>query len=218
MLKGILQFIPLTALCASSSFGSVTNYTSEAAWFKATVGSTSYFVEKFQGNQISTPGLTANNCSWDCTYPSGLDFIADNTYYAADGKHAYQVNGQWGSYVTTTFTMPANIDGVGFSMQAPQSAPQSPLAMLITAADGSSSYWQWGSMNESQSPAFDGFLGFVTSGTDITSIEFVGGSPQISEIIGADPSIAVSTPEPATFGIIGASLFAFGFCRRRSRR
>jgi hypothetical protein len=217
MLKGILTLIPLVVFCASSAFGSVMNYTSEAAWLAATTGSTSYFSEEFQGNHINTPGLGVSNCSWDCMSPAGLDFIADSTYYAADGKHAYQINGQSGSYVTTTFTMPADIDGVGFWMNVPQSTPQSPLGMVVTTTDGSSSYWQWGDLNESQSPAFDGFLGFVTPGSDISSIQIVGGSPQISEIVGADPTFPVSAPEPVTFGMIGASLIAFG-CRRLSRR
>ena len=190
------------------------NYDSKSAWLDATTGSTSYFVEGFQNNQINTPDLSVTNCSWDCTNPKGLDFIANATYYAADGKFASQVNGETGSYVQTIFTMPKNIDGIGFQLYAPQSEPYSPLGMVIKTTNGST-YWQWGTASESQSPAFDGFIGFVSSAADIVSVDLVGGAAQIGQIIGADPTPA---PEPGTLGVIGAGLLGLGFWRRRSRR
>jgi hypothetical protein len=190
------------------------NYNSKSAWLEATTGSTSYFVETFQNNEINTPNLGVTNCSWDCMYPTGLDFISKGTYYAADGKYALQVNGKIGSYVQTIFTMPANIDGIGFQLYAPQSQLYSPLGMVIKTTDGSA-YWQWGGANESQSPAFDGFIGFVSSTADIVSVDLVGGAAQISQIIGADPTPA---PEPGTFAVIGAGLLGVAFWRRGSRR
>jgi hypothetical protein len=214
----MLKVLSLAAICATVSFGGVLDYASEAAWLDATAPTaTSYFTETFQNNQINTAGLSLSTCSWGCLVPGGFDEITNDQLYLADGKHAYQpLTGAWGSYVTSTFALPANINGIGFTMTAPASTSESPLGIVLTLSDGSINYWQYGPMAEDQSPAFSGFQGFYDSSADIISASFIGGSADITQIIGSDPTAAsTATPEPSTWGLMGGALVAIGFVKYR---
>jgi len=191
-MKKVLWLILLITICILPSRAGVVIYTDATAFQAALL---SYSVETFTGNVINTAGLSFSSTAGSITG----ELFSDRVVNGAD---------------STTWTLPSAMNGFGgYWDLTPQGAGQG-LEFFI---DGLTLVPQ-----EVPNSYSGQFFGFISDAT-FNSVKIDGGTQlpgSIAEsynvdnltfgVAGSPPPPPSDTPEPATFGLIGAALLAIG--------